>query len=629
MKQKIFTFTLPIFYLVFQTLTRSLLCTYAIFHNQISAIDLPQIFGLGLVNDLVSLCYLLPAIYIFASLVNKIFKNKISLFFISYFVMVVSLIFNAAAEIIFWDEFGTKFNFIAVDYLIYTNEIIGTLRESLPLAEIIITVIILAAGIVFVFRQQIVANAQRFDASKLLALSVAAFMISLLNYNFYNEKILNLSSNRYVRELALNGPYQFFSAFFNNSLDYNEFYPTIDRNQALQSVRNNIKQPNQEFTSDESIDRIVQGNLSSDAKKYNVIIITVESLSYEFLGKFVNNLSITPNLSKLAKESIFFKNFYATGTRTVRGLEAVTLSVPPIPGSSIIRRPANQQLFNIASEFKNQGYDINFIFGGYSYFDNLKNYFSGNGYNITDRGDLASDEISFSNIWGVADEDILQKSITVAGNSYKSGTPFFSLIMTTSNHRPYTFPEGRIDLSSGAGRSAAVKYTDYAIGRFLEMARSEPWFDDTIFVITADHCASSAGKTELPVNKYHIPLFIYSPKLLKPQVIEDLASQIDIAPTILGLLNFNYKTKFFGSDILKSPANRAFISTYQMLGYLKDEHLVVLEPKTKARTYKIIGGEKEEVFDQNDLANEAVSFYMLANELYKEDKMKDFKFIDK
>lgn len=629
MKEIFFTFNLPIIYLISQTLTRSLLCAYAIFHDQISAIELPQIFGLGLLNDFITLCYLLPAVYVFASLFNKIFKNKYSPFFIGYFAIIVLLIFNASAEIVFWDEFGTKFNFIAVDYLIYTNEIIGTLRESLPLAEIIIVVLILAASIIFIFKKQIVATVQRTNASQQLIIAVIALVVSLFSYNFYNEKKLNVSTNRYARELTLNGPYQFFSAFFNNSLDYNEFYPVINLNQALQNVRNNIKQPNQEFISNESIDRIVRNNLSSDAKKYNVIIITVESLSYEFLGKFVNNLSITPNIDKLAGESIFFKNFYATGTRTVRGLEAITLSVPPIPGSSIIRRPANQQLFNIASEFKNQGYDVNFIFGGYSYFDNLKNYFSGNGYNITDRGDLKSNEISFSNIWGVADEDILQKSIAVAGNSYKSGTPFFSLIMTTSNHRPYTFPDGRIDLPSGAGRSAAVKYTDYAIGRFLEMAKTEPWFDDTIFVITADHCASSAGKTELPINKYHIPLIIYSPKLLKPQVIENLASQIDIAPTILGLLNFNYKTKFFGSDILKSPANRAFISTYQMLGYLKGDYLVVLEPKTKARTYEVICGEKDEVFDQNDLIDEAISFYMLANELYRQDKMKDFIFTDK
>ena len=111
-------------------------------------------------------------------------------------------------------------------------------------------------------------------------------------------------------------------------------------------------------------------------------------------------------------------------------------------------------------------------------------------------------------------------------------------------------------------------------------------------------------------------------------MIENLASQIDIAPTILGLLNFDYNTKFFGSDILKSPANRAFISTYQMLGYLKNEHLVVLEPRTEARIYKVISGEKEEVFDQKELVNEAISFYMLANELYKENAMKDFKFID-
>jgi phosphoglycerol transferase MdoB-like AlkP superfamily enzyme len=189
------------------------------------------------------------------------------------------------------------------------------------------------------------------------------------------------------------------------------------------------------------------------------------------MGKFGNRQNITPNLDKLADNSIFFTNLYAVGTRTVRGLEAITLSVPPSPGSSIIRRPNNQSLFNISTIFNNQGYDVNFIFGGYSYFDNLQNYFQGHGYNIVDRANLKSNEISFSNIWGVADEDILIKSLEIADQSYESGKPFFSLIMTTSNHRPYTFTEGRIDMPSGSGRDAAVKYTDYAIGKFLELAK--------------------------------------------------------------------------------------------------------------------------------------------------------------
>ena len=619
-------FNLPIIYILFQSLTRGLLSLYALFNNQISATELPLIFSYGLFNDLISLCYLLPVAYFFSSLFNKFFKAKFSSFFISYFVIITLLIFNLIAEIIFWDEFGTKFNFIAVDYLIYTNEIIGTLKESLPFVEIILGVLILAGIIVFLFRKQITANVHNISITKQVFQASTALVISLVNYNFYNDREFKLDSNRYARELSQNGPYQFFSAFFNNTLDYNEFYPNLDQVKALQILRAQIKQSNQDFISEEGIDRIVQNNMDSrEPGKYNVIVITIESLSAEFMGRFGNGSNLTPNLDQIAGEGLFFTNLYATGTRTVRGLEAITLSVPPTPGSSIIRRPHNQQLFTIASEFKNQGYDVNFIFGGYSYFDNLKNYFTGNGYNIIDRADLKKDEVSFSNVWGVADEDILQKSIEVARGSYKSGTPFFSLIMTTSNHRPYTFPAGRIDLASGAGRSAAVKYTDYAIGKFLETARNEPWFDKTIFVITADHCASSAGKTDLPVNKYHIPLMIYSPKLLAPRIIENLASQIDIAPTILGLLNFKYKTKFFGSDIIHNSVNRAFISTYQLLGFLKNDHLVILEPQSKPKVYKIENDEKYEVFDQADLVDEAISFYMLASIFYKEDKMQDFK----
>ncbi|MFP3018476.1 MAG: LTA synthase family protein, partial [Candidatus Tisiphia sp.] len=174
-----------------------------------------------------------------------------------------------------------------------------------------------------------------------------------------------------------------------------------------------------------------RNDVSYNSKKYNIVFITVESLSSEFMGKFGNQQNITPNLDKLAEQSIFFTNLYAVGTRTVRGLEAITLSVPPTPGFSIIRRPDNQSLFNIGTIFKNEGYVINFINGGYSYIDNLQNYFYGNGYNIVDRGNLKSNEISFSNIWGVADEDILIKSLELADQNYKEGKASFSLIMTT------------------------------------------------------------------------------------------------------------------------------------------------------------------------------------------------------
>ncbi|WP_250310748.1 LTA synthase family protein [Rickettsia endosymbiont of Oedothorax gibbosus] len=586
-----------------------------------------SIFVIGTLNDLISLCYFLPIILLLIIGLHKLLAQHkllyLSCCFIGYFCTITLLIFITIAEITFWDEFGVRFNFIAVDYLIYTNEIIGTVKESLPYIEILLAIIVIALLINFYLRKYIINQASTIiNSKKYILCTIMLFFFSLLAFNFYNPNKIDINSNKYAIELARNGHYQFFSAFFNNSLDYNSFYPVIDKKRALDIVRNSLSKNEELYSDDSTIARYIKAN-SSNNKKYNIIFITVESLSSEFMGKFGNQQNITPNLDRLAEQSIFFTNLYAVGTRTVRGLEAITLSVPPTPGSSIIRRPENQSLFNIATVFRNQGYVTNFLFGGYSYFDNLQNYFHGNGYNIVDRGNLKSNEISFANIWGVADEDILIKSLELADQNYHQGKAFFSLIMTTSNHRPYTFTEGRIDLPSGSGRNAAVKYTDYAIGRFLELAKTHPWFDNTIFVITADHCASSAGKTDLPINKYHIPLLIYAPNILKPQIVDNLASQIDIAPTILGLLNFSYNSKFFGQDILNTPANRAFISTYQLLGFMKDNHLVILRPQEQPKTYKLVDEDKIEIDNIPSLVEEAISFYQIAYDLYIHGEMRE------
>ncbi|WP_375332196.1 LTA synthase family protein [Candidatus Tisiphia endosymbiont of Temnostethus pusillus] len=626
MIKTLFHFPIVRIYLIFQFITRILLSSYALWQQQITISDLVSIFVIGTFNDLISLCYFLPVISLviigFYKLLARYKFLYVSCSFIAYFCTIALLIFIAIAEIIFWDEFGVRFNFIAVDYLIYTHEIIGTVKESLPYIEILLGIIIITLLIVFFLRKYIINQASTLNGKKHIFCVIMLFLLSLVAFNFYNPNKIAFNSNKYAIELAKNGPYEFFSAYFNNSLDYNKFYPVIDKNQALNIVRSNLSKEQQIYSNATTIERNIRAS-SFNSNKYNIVFITVESLSSEFMGKFGNQQNITPNLDKLAEQSIFFTNLYAVGTRTVRGLEAITLSVPPTPGSSIIRRPDNQSLFNIATIFKNQGYAVNFLFGGYSYFDNLQNYFHGNGYNIVDQGNLKSNEISFSNIWGVADEDILIKSLELADQNYKEGKAFFSLIMTTSNHRPYTFPEGRIDLPSGGGRSAAVKYTDYAIGKFLELAKTHPWFDNTIFVITADHCASSAGKTDLPVNKYHIPLLIYAPNILKPQIVDNLASQIDIAPTILGLLNFSYNSKFFGQDILNMPANRAFISTYQLLGFMKDNHLVILRPQEQAKTYKLIAEDKIEIENIPSLVEEASSFYQVAHDLYIQGEMRE------
>jgi phosphoglycerol transferase MdoB-like AlkP superfamily enzyme len=608
-------------YLIFQFVTRICLGLFGLTQNQINLSEFPGIFLVGIVNDFIAITYFLPLVLIISGCFHIAFRNQIKIRKIcslgAYFLVNSILIFTLIAQIIFWEEFSTNFNFIAVDYLIYTHEIIGTVVESLPIYKILFAFIISSIMLTYFLRSYILNQILQINIRYYLIYTLGLFILSLGFSKFYDSEKFTLSTNRYAIEIGKNGGYEFFTAFFNNSLNYNQFYQKISEDTAVDIVRANISQPNQEFLNNQNIERYVNKNNNLDTKKYNVVVIMVESLSAKFMGKFGNADSITPNLDKLADESIFFTNFYATGTRTVRGLEAVSLSVPPTPGSSIIRRPNNANLFNASTIFKQAGYEISFIFGGYSYFDNLNKFFSSNNYKVIDRSDFSSEEISFSNVWGVADEDLLFKGLVELDKNYQSGKPFFSLIMTTSNHRPYTFPEGRIDLPSGAGRNAAVKYTDYAIGRFFEEARQKEWFKDTIFVITADHCAASAGKVNLPVAQYHIPLMIYNPYILKPKQVNNLASQIDIIPTILGILNLPHTTKLWGSDILNFPANRAFISTYQLLGYIKDEYLIILAPNSKAKAYQVSGTKQHEIDDAKDLTQEAISFFQSASNFYE------------
>lgn len=614
-------------YMLFQLLTRICLTIYAAANQQIELVQIPGIFVAGLINDVISLSYALPFIVIFTTsfsiLLQKIRIPLLPVAAICYFILIAAMIFNLISEVVFWDEFGTRYNFIAVDYLIYTQEIIGTVIESMPVVPILCG-IALIGGVISVASISSLRSALAYASHRVaINVFVLAIATSGLAFAFYDSDKLTFSGNIYAQELGKNGPYEFFSAYRNNSLNYLKFYPSIDAKEARDIVRAEILQPNQKFVNDDGVERETLAIGAKAVPRVNIIIITIESMSAEYMTRFGSRHNITPNLDRLAGESIFFANLYAAGTRTVRGLEALSLGVPPTPGSSILRRTNNHGLFNIASPLKDLGYESTFFFGGMSYFDNLDNYFSGNGYKVIDRTNLASNEITFSNVWGVADEDILSRAISEADKSYAAGRPFFSFVMTTNNHRPYTFPEGKIDLPSGSGRNAAVKYTDYAIGKFIEEAKSKPWFGNTIFIITADHCASSAGKTHLPVNKYHIPLLIYAPKMIKPQRVESLTSQIDIPPTVLGLLGIDYKSKFMGKDVLHYPSGRAFIGTYQMLGFMKDGHLVVLAPKMDAKVYKLKDNQQIEVRGMEGLVREAISFYQTAYTNFTEGKMRE------
>jgi phosphoglycerol transferase MdoB-like AlkP superfamily enzyme len=290
------------------------------------------------------------------------------------------------------------------------------------------------------------------------------------------------------------------------------------------------------------------------------------------------------------------------------------LSVPPTPGQSILRRPHNAELFTIGDVFRDRGYDTRFLYGGYGYFDNMNAFYAGNGFEVIDRTSLSADEIHFENVWGVADEDLFQRVLKEADRSFASGRPFFQLVMTTSNHRPFTYPNGVIDIFSKTGRLGGVKYADHAIGRFVEAARAKPWFGDTLFVFVADHTAGTGGKIELDPTRYHIPLIFYAPSFITPSTHDGLASQIDVAPILLGLLNTSYVSRFYGRDVLndKDAQPRAFISTYEKVALVRGDTTLMLAPRQTVAAYAGLSRDKRANVDA-ELEADAIAYFQAAS----------------
>lgn len=637
-------------------------CRIALFLRSFDSIaadiTLPTSFFAGFLFDLAIAFFFAVPFAILTTLVPaRCFTARIFrvIFHIIFAVTLGIFLFGIVSEWIFWSEFFVRFNFIAVDYLIYTTEVINNINESYNMPLILGGLAIGTLSLYVILLRPLVTkwldgaarentgrwrgllavlapNAGAFLA--FLAIGVTERSASTNSMETLSQGLRHMASfqpsfpNSFNSEIAKNGQYALLASFWSNQLSYDKFYPLLPSEETYTRLRQLLQEDNSVFLSSAPRDITRQINGASNHRRLNVIQITVESLSAEYLGcykKLPHSLeALTPNLDKLARESLWFKNFYATGTRTVRGMEALILSIPPTPGQSVLRRPNNENLFTLGSVFQARNYDTAFIYGGSGFFDNMNYFFANNGFRVVDRPvkiETDKPKITFENAWGVCDEDLLDWTLTEADRAHAAGKNFYHFVMTTSNHRPYTWPENRINLPQGT-RKGAVKYTDHAIGRFLARARTRPWFNDTVFVIVADHCASVAGKRELEVTKYEIPLFIYAPAHIRARTVETLSSQIDYAPTLLGILGWSYRSKFFGRDILRAPSPdkppRAFISNYQKIALLENDSLALLKPVAATRGYdcdRVNGALASSETSKKRIIHDTIAYYQCASEL--------------
>jgi phosphoglycerol transferase MdoB-like AlkP superfamily enzyme len=579
---------LILIYFVISAIDRVVLFVWSPPAEGASLLDLPLIFLVGMAFDLIAICWLLLPGTLYSLLMPRRVLQSAAQKVVTrifFFVVLGVLLFNVTAGWVFWEEFSARYNFIAVDYLVYTTEVIDNIQESYSMPLLLSGLLVATSLLFWSLRNRLRLRVEESGGSRRALLPL--LIIPALAWFFLDASWARVSVDRYRNEITKDGVYSLFASFRDNVLDFEQNFASLNEDVAFQELRGILSEDQLEFVSDDIRDLRRHRASINGEKRNNVVVIIVESLSAAFMNRFADDgVEMTPRLDALADESLLFSNLFATGSRTVRGLEALTLSLPPTPGRSIVKRLENENLDNIGWQFKDRGYDSQFFYGGYGYFDNMNHFFSSNGFEVIDRANLQEDEVRFANAWGVCDQDMFDRTLKEADASVDAGNPFFSVVLTTSNHRPYTYPDV-VPLPPGSGRAGAVQYTDFAIGEFLDSAKDHAWFDNTIFVVVGDHCASSAGKRDITVSKHHIPMLFYAPSLIEAKDVPRVASQIDFAPTLLGLLDFDYTSSFLGHDLMAAGPDRAYIGNYQTLGLYEGDELCLLGVKSSVQDFGV------------------------------------------
>ena len=589
-----------------------------------------QLFLIGLRFDLILMCYIafLPTVLIslLPDSVLKHFKKFFNIYFI-FFLFLFLLMELSTLDFI--NQYDTRPNRLFLDYLIYPKEVVGTLLKSY-LPSLIITTILLGIALFFAFKhgKKIFYPQESNYKTKLLLFLVVAFFLfwgargSLTSKRPINASNAIFCSDQMTNSLGLNSLYTVaFAAYSMKNEGDVKKYGKMDELEAYTRVKKYMDVT--EFIAGE-VPFLHLQKPDAPQPKYNVVIFLQESLGAEYVG-CLNGLPLTPELDKLSKEGLLFTNLYCTGTRSVRGIEQVTAGFLPNPSESIVKLGGSQQgFFTLADAFGRQNYDTSFIYGGMANFDNMASFFNGNGFkNIIDETDFDKDgkKYAMKGTWGYSDEDLAVK----ANEYYKNlgNKPFFSLMFSTSNHEPFEFPDGRIQLYEQPKNTVhnAMKYADFSIGKFFELAKKEAYFKNTIFVVIADHNTRTYGKNLVPVNKFHIPALIIAPNVEKGSTYDNLASQMDIPSTVLALSGITTKSPMPGRNLLKLPKGtkgRTIMLFHETYAFRVDDDIVILNPNAKPLQFKVKSDtELIPVALNEELAKDALAHIVASSNMYK------------
>ncbi len=541
-----------------------------------------------------------------------------------YFLIVFSiLIYIENASFPFIAEYDVRPNYLFVEYLEYPKEVFATIFAGYKL-ELLIAFFMIG-GFVYLYLKYIKESfIPIFESSytKRIALFIPLGLILFIGIrSSFGHRPANISdamysSNRMLNEITKNSPYSIGYAIYVNrehgSKKIIKQYGKMDIKEALSRVK---KRLNIESTSKDSpLSRLEKSHFKTKNPK-NLVIFLQESLGYQFFKE----REVTPHLNQLAKEGILFKDLYSNGTRSVRGIAGTVAGIFSIPGKGVVKRNKSQNgFFTVASLLKPYEYYTSFIYGGESRFDNMKSWFLGNGF------DEVIDEPKFENpsfvgTWGVSDEDVVIRANEEYKKLYSKNQKFASVIFSTSNHNPFDFPDGKIELVNGVAKKSvknAVKYADFAIGRFIELAKKENYYKNTIFVVVADHNIRVYGDDIVPVNMFHIPALILGGDI-KPMVYNRIATQPDVLATVLDLIGLDLNYPIMGHSIFSDKKQNISLMQFHTSYALRvNNKVAIIRPNKKVLTFVYENSHLKRVESDIELERDLVAFIVSLNYLY-------------
>ncbi|MFQ2149920.1 LTA synthase family protein [Aeromonas jandaei] len=497
----------------------------------------------------------------------------------------------------FVTEYGVRPNRLYVEYLIYPKEVLSMLwagRKAELLLAVVFSGAVLTGGWWLSGRLLRDLTFPRWYWRPAFALLILAIGFlgarSSLGHRALNPAMVAFADDPLVNALTVNSAYSLFFAIkqMGAEEDASQFYGKMADKQIIEIVRQESGRAAHEFSSD-TLPSQTFNEASYDGKPKNLVILLQESLGAQFVGS-LGGLPLTPNIDALSQQGWAFEQLYATGTRSVRGIEAVLTGFTPTPAQAVVKLGKSQtNFFTIADLLKQRGYDTSFIYGGESHFDNMRSFFLGNGFTtIVEQKDFTNPV--FKGSWGASDEDLMAKADETFRELHKQGKPFFSLVFSSSNHDPFEFPDNRIALyeQPKQTRNNAAKYADYAIGEFFKKARNSEYWKDTLFLVIADHDSRVSGASLVPIPRFHIPGVIVG-EGIAPKKDPRIVSQIDMAPTLLSLMGISADYPMLGKDLTRMPADwpgRAIMQYDKNFALMRGQDVVILQPERPAEGYR-------------------------------------------